>query len=309
MGQVTRRDPGALPLRLTACAEGPAGLWVLDEGHPDAAYVGNKLRKLVDILRVAREQGVTDLLTYGAVGSHHVLATAVHGAALGLRTHAVLIPQPDHPHVRRQALRNMAALSSWEAVRLVAAVPLASARLVARVVTRHGRRPFVIPPGGSSVVGTTGWVVAGRALAAQRPGATVVVASGSGGTAAGLFAGGCRVVAVRVGPRALTHRARLVRLGRRAARRAGVASEGSLVVDGSYLAGGYGRTDQRTERALAWGRAQGWPMEPTYTAKALAAALDRVARGEVVFVQTASGVAPPVPDKVLPAAIESLLVG
>lgn len=287
-------------------------LWILDEGAAAGLYGGNKVRKLAYLLAEAVGSGATDVLTFGAVGSHHVLATALHGGALGLRTHAVFIAQPDHPHVRAQAARSVAALASWDVADPVATLPAATARVTARVLAETGRLPFVVPPGGSSVTGTMGWVRAGRALGeALGPEIEVVVASGSGGTAAGLWAGGCRVRAVRVGPRTLTHRARLLRLGRGAAYAwsgpCDLPSAARLTIDGSYLGGGYGVVDARTARALRWGHDLGLPMEPTYTAKALAAAWDRAAVGPVCFVQSASSVAPPVPAHPLPPALEQLL--
>jgi len=309
--QVVPLALGRTELALREAVVAGRRLWVLDEGHPESAYGGNKLRKLSWVLADALARRATDVVTFGAVGSHHVLATAIHGSALGLRVHALWIPQPDHPYVRRQARRAMTKLTSWRAVLQLPSLPGATARRMAEIVAGGGR-PYTIPPGGSSALGTAGWVAAGRDLAERVPGVEVVVASGSGGTAAGLWAGGCDVRAVRVGPRSLTHRARLMRLGTRAARyRSWPGQGGRLEVDGSWLAGGYGHTDRRTEEAMAAGRAVGWPMEPTYTAKALAAALHFAGDRPVCFVQTASAVAPEVGDDSevpLPTPVRSLLL-
>jgi D-cysteine desulfhydrase len=182
---------------------------------------------------------------------------------------------------------------------------------VASIARSSGRPPLQVPPGGSSVAGTLGWVEAGQRLAAWLPGDTpVVVAAGSGGTAAGLWAGGCRVVAVRVSPRAIVNRQRLRRLGRRAGARAGVSAPDrhALQIDARWLAGGYGHVDPTTRRAAELGRSLGLPLETTYTAKAFAAALELLAtrRGPVCFVQTASAppTQPPPPD--LPAELRML---
>src|SRR5689334_20262042 len=66
-------------------------------------YGGNKVRKLVRILNEAQKQKSTDIVTVGAVGSHHVLATAVHSASIGVTVHAVLAPQPYSAHVEQNA--------------------------------------------------------------------------------------------------------------------------------------------------------------------------------------------------------------
>lgn len=286
-------------------------LRIVDEAHVHPLYGGNKVRKLVGVLAAAEAAGARDLLTFGALGSHHVLATARFGAERGLRTHVVWIRQRPTDHVERQVRRSLPWLASYGLARHGAEVPAATAARAAHVVHAHGAVPFQVPPGGSSVAGTTGWVEAGawlRATLDDDP--WVVVAAGSGGTAAGLWAGGCRVHAVRVAPRALVHRRRLLRLGRQAAEALGVGVPDAdrLVLDGDWLAGGYGETDARTEAACAAGRAAGLPVESTYTAKALAAALQLARRHPVVFVQTASASPGHLPLAAeLPPALASLL--
>ena len=280
-------------------------LLVLDEGHAELAYGGNKVRKLVGILAEAARAGAQDLVTFGAWGSHHVYATALWGAQLGLRTHAIWIRQPETEHVRRMAEASHAVCASVQAVHSVAELPMVTAALMTRLLAASGRPPLRIPPGGSSREGTRGWVEVAASLPrwmeerGMNPPSAVVVASGSGGTAAGLLATGWPVHAVRVGPRALTHRSRL----RRLARGAGAQHLGVLQVEHDYRAGGYGQWDARTLEACAAGRAAGMPTETTYTAKSLACALDMARAGQrVLYVQTASAV-PPRSGPPLPAAL------
>ena len=52
-------------------------LWVQREEHTSSAYGGNKVRKFEFLFAVAERRG-GPLLTAGGVGSHHVLAAAVH---------------------------------------------------------------------------------------------------------------------------------------------------------------------------------------------------------------------------------------
>lgn len=271
-------------------------LWVLDEGHEGLLYGGNKVRKLHGLLAQVLRQGARDVVTFGAWGSHHVYATAVWGARLGLRTHGVWIRQPETPHVRAMAEASQAACASVQAVRSMAELPVVTAAVSARILAETGRAPAHLPPGGSSAEGTRGWVDLGKALPgllAEAGGPSpeaVVVASGSGGTSAGLLASGFPVHAVRVGPRALTNGAWL----RKLARSGGAERLGPLTIQHGYRAGGYGRWDARTEEACAAGRAAGLPTETTYTAKSLACALDLAREGQrVLYVQTASAVSPP----------------
>ncbi|MCB9673170.1 MAG: pyridoxal-phosphate dependent enzyme, partial [Alphaproteobacteria bacterium] len=223
------------------------GLWVKDEGRVHDRYGGNKVRKLAHLLADAEARGATDLVTAGALGSHHVLATALLGAEHGLRTHAVLVPQPDTEHVRHQLARILAACASVTRVggSLGAAVAL---RTVRARLAASGRIPYAIPVGGSSPVGVEGWIDGALELCGQiargelpRP-ERIVVALGSGGTSAGLIAGlalggmPVPVLAVRVAPRWLAHRGRVLALAGAALRRRGArVVPGPLVVDPGWL--------------------------------------------------------------------------
>ena len=284
-------------------------LTVLDEGHPGLVYGGNKVRKLHGLLGHAVRQGVRDLVTFGAWGSHHVYATATWGARVGLRTHAIWIRQPETPHVRAMAEGSQAVCASIHAVRSMAELPVVTAAVSARVLAETGRAPMHIPPGGSSPEGTRGWVELACSLPAAMAAAgleaphAIVVASGSGGTAAGLLASGWPVHAVRVGPRALTNAPWL----RGLARRAGAERLGHLQIEHGYRAGGYGRVDARTREVCALGRESGMPTETTYTAKSLACALDLARQGRrVLYVQTGSAVSPPAAPSLSAALVDAL---
>ncbi len=309
-------------MRPTPVRELRPGLWVKDEGRAGETYGGNKIRKLDRLLAEARERRSTDLVTLGAVGSHHVLATALLGAELGLPTHAVLVPQPDDPHVRENAGRTLAACASVTAVGSGAGAALALARRVA-ALRLSGRRPYAIGIGGSSPTGVLGWVDGALELAEQvRAGALpaprrIYLPLGSGGTAAGLLAGlalaglPAEVVAVRVAPRWLANRTRVARLARAAlARRGSVAPLGDLRVIEGWLGAGYGRWDARVDEARARAAELGLHLERTYTSKAFGACLEELdrAEGPALFLQTVTTIEPPVPADPLPERIERLLL-
>jgi len=263
---------------LPALSAPGSALWVKRDDLTHDVYGGNKVRKLEYLLEDARAHGAKRLVTVGAVGSHHVLATTYFGTKAGFEVEAVLVPQPRTDHVVEVLRADLGLglrpfpVGSW------AAVPWA---VLARVVA--GAR--LIPLGGSSAVGTTGYVKAGLELAEQvRQGAlpepdVCVVALGSGGTAAGLavgFAAGglrTRVVGVCVSTPPWALRASANHLARTCGRRAS-ATGLRLDTDARFLGAGYGsRTaegDEATEQAQSYG---GLTLDPTYTAKAFACAL------------------------------------
>ena len=93
-------------------------LWVQREEHTTSAYGGNKVRKFEFLFPVAERRG-GPMLTAGGVGSHHVLAAAVHAQRLGLDVDAVLYRQPETDDVAhtRAALEagtaTLLALAGW----------------------------------------------------------------------------------------------------------------------------------------------------------------------------------------------------
>jgi 1-aminocyclopropane-1-carboxylate deaminase/D-cysteine desulfhydrase-like pyridoxal-dependent ACC family enzyme len=131
------------------------------------------------------------------------------------------------------------------------------------------------------------------ARAGAAPPDVVVVPLGSGGTAAGILLGlaiaglGSRLVAVRVVPRVVANRRRVLRLANGArdllAHLAGVeipAIDGrQLDVEHGAYGGAYGReTERARDAANGWRDAGGPLLDPTYSAKTLAVALDQARR-------------------------------
>src|SRR4051794_31557675 len=199
-------DFGTYPtpiVRLEQLSTASTTLWVKRDDLTNPVYGGSKLRKLEPLLEDAKRLGATKLVTMGAVGSHHVLATGVFGTRAGFSVEAVVLRQPQSTHV----LETVRA-SIGQGVRLVPAASYAEAARHLALSAAAGA--YVIPAGGSSLLGTRGIVAAAAELAEQvRAGALpapdlIVLPFGSGGTAAGLAAGllraglGTRVLAIAV---------------------------------------------------------------------------------------------------------------
>ncbi len=135
-----------------------------DRTHP--VYGGNKVRKLEMLLGEARRRGADALITTGALGSHHVLATSIFGAREGFAVHAVLAPQPFTDHVEENLRADLAAGATLYPARSRSAVAARMVEVAARV-RWGGRHPYLIGPGGSSPVGAVAFVEAGLELAVQ----------------------------------------------------------------------------------------------------------------------------------------------
>lgn len=265
-------------------------LWVKRDDLASELYGGNKVRKLELLLGAARDAGKTRILTMGAAGSHQVVATAIYGAREGFTVEAVLVEQPASPHAERN-------LRVALAHGLVATACPAWSLAPAYVAARWRHEPYFIPLGGSNVLGSLGFVDAAHELAAQvRAGElpepdVVVVAMGSGGTVAGLAAGfeqaglRTRVLGVAIAPPTpvLRHLAR--RLAQKTAKGAGLPVAGGLRaaaridVEGTWMGRGYGHPTEEGANAIEVAREAGLTLDPTYTAKAFACALDVARRG------------------------------
>jgi len=274
-----------------------ATLWVKRDDLTDPLYGGSKLRKLGPLFEQAKSRGAIRVATLGALGSHHVLATGVFGKRAGFSVEAFVLPRPQSPHVLATARASVA-----QGVRLVPAASYAEAARGLALMAAEGA--YLIPAGGSNLLGTHGLLLAAAELAEQvRAGLLsepdlVVVALASGGTAAGLAAGllrtglRTRVLAVPVAEpmKVFAHKARALaqQLALHSSR---AAVSARLEFDGRYLGKGYGVPTQASERALREAARAGLTLEHTYTAKAFAAALDRVALGRernVLFWNTLS---------------------
>ena len=317
---------------------GVAQLWVKRDDRSAALYGGNKPRKLEFLLGDAIERGRSAVLTTGGTGTNHGLATAIFARHVGLRAILVLLDQPLTAHVRRSLLLDHAAGAELHYAASVAGVAARAASVLVRETLR-GAPPYLIATGGTSAVGTLGYVDAAFELAEQvRAGALpepawVYVAAGTAGTAAGLALGfrlaglKSRVVAVSVTdllPPTPTKIAALARRCLRTLRRhdpevpAIDVTADAVRVDETHVGAGYGSPTQAGIRALECMRgAEGIVLEATYTAKCLAALMadgrgGALADGPVLFWNTYSSVDPadhlgPLPDhRELPLPLQPL---
>ena len=257
-------------------------LWLKNDGVSLEAYGGNKTRKALRLLEHAAEQGARRVLTFGAAGSHHVLATTLLAPSYGLSVAAVLTPQPATDHAKAVLGRGLrAGLTVYPAGSHVGAAW--------RFARGYRRGDYVVPPGGSNARGAAAYALAiveleGQVAAGLLPAPDwIVVPLGSGGTAAGLLAGLARsrlptrllAVSVLGNPFAAAHVRFLA--GRTLQLLGGQVLAANwrqrLVVDATQVGLGYGRSTRASQSASRRALAVGLTLEPTYTAKAFAAAL------------------------------------
>lgn len=169
-------------------------LWVKRDDLTGAELSGNKVRKLEFLLAEACARECDIVLTCGGAQSNHCRATAFAARKRGLDSLLLLrVPDPASPPPMEGNLlldRLVGAEVRWitpeEYSRRAEVLDEAAQELLG-----SGKRPYVIPEGGSNAVGAWGYIKAMEELASQAPPgeATVVYACGSGGTGAGLILG------------------------------------------------------------------------------------------------------------------------
>ena len=293
-----RLGHGPTPVReLTGLGadRGRAPIWIKDDGAY-SEFGGNKARKLEWLLAAAVRRGKRTVLTGGALGTNHGLATARFAGRLGMRTVLVLVPQPDSEHVRRQLQLIRDTGAEVRIARGVRRSYLLGAALLVGRTSPPLNPPYFVRPGGSVPLGCVGYVEAAGELrdqieAGELPAPShVIVPLGSGGTAAGLAAGiklfglPCRLVCVLVNDLIRVDATTVARLARRTLRllgRHGVDVDGldvtpaDIAVERDWLGRGYGHGTAEAARAMdLFAKREGVTLEPVYTGKAMAALLE-----------------------------------
>ncbi len=156
---------------------------------------GNKVRKLEYLLAEATQQGCDTIITCGATTSNHARATAIAARRLGMGITLILAgdtPQAAHGNLQLDLLVGARIqYITWEDY----------SRSIGEILDRtaqelrmEGKKPYVIPTGGSNAVGLMGYVEAVQEMANQCEKARwkpdfIICAVGSGGTYAGLYLG------------------------------------------------------------------------------------------------------------------------
>ena len=276
--------------RLSAHLGGPQ-LWIKRDDLTGFALGGNKVRKLEFFLGEARATGADVLLTAGGHQSNHARITAAAAARAGLGCVLVLSGGEPAAYVGNLLLDRLFG-AEFRFVRTGAERPPALEALAGELWAA-GRRPLLIPIGGSTPLGARGYVEAAREVASQfcTLGVTpraFIHGSSSGGTQAGLVVGcrmaglTARVIGVSADEtRADLHRMVLQIAGPLAAE-LGVPcpSDEALDVRDEYVGAGYGVPTPASEEATRlFARLEGIALDPTYGAKAAAGLIDLVRGG------------------------------
>jgi L-cysteate sulfo-lyase len=281
---------------LTAYLGGPE-LFIKRDDQTGLATGGNKARKLEYLMAQALSAEADTVITAGSTQSNHARQTAAAAARCGLECHLVLYaPDGIPPHQSNGNLLLsdlLGAIIHWTPERAPYADGIAQ---VEDELLDAGRRPYVIPYGGSNAHGLLGYVAAMREFRAQARGMdpfdTHVFASSSGGTQAGMILGAylaeiaptSRFLGISVDSSAAELAARVSGLANSAAELLDLdwqLDPAVVLIDDDYIGAGYAVVgDQEREAIRLLARHEGILLDPVYTGRAFAGLIDLIRRGE-----------------------------
>ena len=262
---------------------------------------GNKTRKLDFLLAEARDQGARKVVTFGGLQSNHARLTAAAARKLDMEPHLFYFEKRPSRLVGNLLLNDLLGaqmhfypLGAGGDGSMTLATTIRLVRLLARL--RLGSHYF-IPVGGHSWLGGLGYVDAAIEIQQQAAeldieDAWLVMAAGTGGTLAGLWAGlsllGSRIrpLGIDVGKLWKGFPASIAGLAAEISGRLGAntpfAAADVPLVEGVYVGERYGVPSAEGQAAIGrLARTEGILLDPVYTGKAFAGMLDLARRGRL----------------------------
>jgi D-cysteine desulfhydrase len=295
--------------RLSALLGGP-DIYIKRDDLLGLAGGGNKTRKLEFLVADALAKGADTLITCGAVQSNHCRLTLAAAVKEGLKCRLVLEERVADSYSPDATGNNfLFRLLGVEAVTVVkAGVDLvAEMQKVADQVAAVGRKPYIIPGGGSNPLGALGYVSCAEEILAQTHELDIrihhiVCASGSTGTHAGLICGlvgnnsHIPLTGINVRRTRQEQEPNVYKLAQETAALLGIPGgipRDAITALGDWVGPGYSLpTPEMVEAVQMLARVEGILLDPVYTGKAMAGLIALVRRGtfkkgeHVLFVHT-----------------------
>lgn len=270
--------------RLSSTLGGPR-LLVKRDDQTGLALGGNKTRKLEFLVAEAQEQGARTLISAGAIQSNHCRQTAAAAARFGFECILVLTGEmPARPS-------GNLTLDHLLGARIVNAADRKDRdRILQETFDRaaaEGKKPYLVPYGGSSPTGALGYAFAVEEVMKQGIEADwFVFGTSSGGTHAGLmlgqrvfgFKGKILGISIDECVEWLQENvsALATKAGEKLGKRIGFAPA-DVAANADYCRAGYGvLTEAEREAVRLFARTEGLLLDPVYTGRAAAGLIDLI---------------------------------
>lgn len=282
--------------RLSDHLGGPR-LLVKRDDQTGLAFGGNKTRKLEFLVAEAKEQGAKTLISGGALQSNHCRQTAAAAARYGFDCILVLNGEmPDKPSA------NLLLDQLFGAEIVTIADRTERDRVLQETFDKaiaDGRKPYLVPYGGSSATGALGYAFAMEELMKQKPceGSQpsqgcpdwIIFGTSSGGTHAGLMLGQRvfgfkgKVLGISIDESEEWLKSHVSKLATEASEKMGERIEftqAEVLANAAYCKAGYGvLTEAEREAVKMFARYEGLLLDPVYTGRAAAGVIDLIRKG------------------------------
>jgi D-cysteine desulfhydrase len=273
--------------RLSDHLAGPRILIKRDD-QTGLAFGGNKTRKLEFLVAEARDQGAKMLISGGAMQSNHCRQTAAAAARYGFECMLVLTGELPAEPSANLLLDNLFGAK-------VVAVPDRKDRdrILQETFDKavaDGKRPYLVPYGGSSPTGALGYAFAVEEFMKQNIHADwMIFGTSSGGTHAGLVLGqrafgyNGKVLGISIDESEEWLKTHVSKLTSDASEKLGERIEftsADVLANASYCGAGYGvLTDAEREAVNLFAKYEGLLLDPVYTGRAAAGMIDLIRKG------------------------------
>ncbi len=273
--------------RLSDHLSGPR-LLVKRDDQTGLAFGGNKTRKLEFLVAEAQEQGARTLISGGALQSNHCRQTAAAAAKYGFDCILVLNGEmPDKPSA------NFLLDQLFGAEIITIADRKKRDRVLQETFDKavaEGRKPYLVPYGGSSPTGALGYAFAMEELMKQNVNPDwIVFGTSSGGTHAGLVLGQRvfgyqgKVLGISIDEPEEWLKSHVSKLASAASEKLVKRIEfetAEVLANADYCRAGYGvLTDAEREAVKLFAKYEGLLLDPVYTGRAAAGTIDLIRKG------------------------------
>jgi L-cysteate sulfo-lyase len=303
------------PMERISRALGGPNLWIKRDDCTGLSSGGNKTRKLEFLMADAVEHKADTIVTQGATQSNHARQTTAIAAKLGMECHILLedrtgYEDPAYVYNGNVLLDQLhgATISGRPADTDMNA----AMEELAQILRDDGKKPYIIPGGGSNEIGALGYVNAAIELTTQANDRSLridhlVHATGSSGTQAGLVLGmegmntGIPVYGVGVRAPKQKQEEMIYSLAQRTAEYMGlnpdVVARDKVVANSDYVGDGYGLpTSAMVEAVKMMAQYEGILLDPVYSGKGFSGLIDLIRKGHfkqgenVVFLHTGGSI-------------------
>ena len=303
------------PMERISKALGGPNLWIKRDDCTGLSSGGNKTRKLEFLMADAVANGADTIVTQGATQSNHARQTCAIAAKLDFECHILLEDRTGYDN-EAYTLNGNVLLDQLHGATISGRPDgsdmNAEMEQLAQTLRDDGKKPYIVPGGGSNEIGALGYVNAAFELTHQANERSLQIdhlvhATGSAGTQAGLLVGmeamnsGIPVYGVSVRAPRQKQEDNVYGLAQRTLDFMGLnpdlVARDKVVANSDYVGDGYGLpTESMAEAVKMLACYEGILLDPVYSGKGFAGLIDLIRKGHfkqgenVVFLHTGGSV-------------------